>query len=102
MSERCIFCSKLSRTSKSIIQKNSCTRAECDIHGHWTCRDLASDHIAGDSENDLCENVRFSRIALHATELGFEHPVTGVECHWEMKLPYDLQGFIQRLRTPKS
>jgi 23S rRNA pseudouridine1911/1915/1917 synthase len=38
------------------------------------------------------------RLALHAAELGFTHPVTGAELHWEMPLPADLQGFLDRLR----
>ena len=39
------------------------------------------------------------RLALHATLLGFEHPTTGVQLQWEMALPLDLQGFVQRLRN---
>ena len=38
------------------------------------------------------------RLALHATELGFAHPITGVPMRWEMPLPADLQGLIERLR----
>ena len=38
------------------------------------------------------------RLALHATELGFEHPATGAAMHWEMPLPADLQAFLERLR----
>ncbi|MCE9533267.1 MAG: RluA family pseudouridine synthase [Planctomycetes bacterium] len=38
------------------------------------------------------------RLALHATELGFVHPVSGANVHWEMVLPLDLQGFLVRLR----
>ena len=38
------------------------------------------------------------RLALHATELGFRHPVSGEEMHWEMPLPADLQEFLTRLR----
>jgi 23S rRNA pseudouridine1911/1915/1917 synthase len=38
------------------------------------------------------------RLALHATELGFTHPVTGEEMHWEMPLPADLREFLERLR----
>jgi 23S rRNA pseudouridine1911/1915/1917 synthase len=38
------------------------------------------------------------RLALHATELGFVHPVTGAELHWAMPLPGDLQAFVERLR----
>jgi 23S rRNA pseudouridine1911/1915/1917 synthase len=37
------------------------------------------------------------RLALHATELGFTHPTTGEEMHWEMPLPADLRTFLDRL-----
>jgi 23S rRNA pseudouridine1911/1915/1917 synthase len=39
------------------------------------------------------------RIALHAAELGFVHPVTQGELHWEMPLPTDLQQFLASLRA---
>jgi 23S rRNA pseudouridine1911/1915/1917 synthase len=38
------------------------------------------------------------RLALHAAELGFTHPTTGDEMKWEMALPADLRGVIDRLR----
>jgi 23S rRNA pseudouridine1911/1915/1917 synthase len=38
------------------------------------------------------------RLALHAAELGFTHPVTGAALHWEMPLPPDLEDFLRRLR----
>jgi 23S rRNA pseudouridine1911/1915/1917 synthase len=38
------------------------------------------------------------RLALHAAELGFVHPVTREKMHWEMPLPPDLQDFLGRLR----
>jgi 23S rRNA pseudouridine1911/1915/1917 synthase len=39
------------------------------------------------------------RLALHAAELGFTHPVTEEAMHWEMPLPPDLREFLQRLRN---
>jgi 23S rRNA pseudouridine1911/1915/1917 synthase len=39
------------------------------------------------------------RLALHATELGFEHPATGQHLHWSMPLPIDLQKLVERLRS---
>jgi 23S rRNA pseudouridine1911/1915/1917 synthase len=39
------------------------------------------------------------RLALHAAELGFVHPVTGKRMHWEMPLPADLAAFVERLRA---
>jgi 23S rRNA pseudouridine1911/1915/1917 synthase len=38
------------------------------------------------------------RLALHATELGFQHPVSGQASHWTMPLPADLRTFLDRLR----
>jgi 23S rRNA pseudouridine1911/1915/1917 synthase len=38
------------------------------------------------------------RLALHAAELGFRHPVTGQALHWTMPVPPDLQAFLERLR----
>jgi 23S rRNA pseudouridine1911/1915/1917 synthase len=38
------------------------------------------------------------RIALHAAELGFLHPITGEALRYEMPLPPDLAEFLQRLR----
>jgi 23S rRNA pseudouridine1911/1915/1917 synthase len=38
------------------------------------------------------------RLALHAVELGFIHPITGESMHWTMPLPVDLQTFLNRLR----
>lgn len=38
------------------------------------------------------------RLALHAAELGFQHPVSGQMLQFEMPLPADLAEFLQRLR----
>jgi 23S rRNA pseudouridine1911/1915/1917 synthase len=40
------------------------------------------------------------RLALHAAELGFQHPVSGAVMHWTMPLPADLQTLLDRLRGP--
>jgi 23S rRNA pseudouridine1911/1915/1917 synthase len=37
------------------------------------------------------------RLALHAAELGFIHPVSGEAMHWTMPLPDDLQAFLDQL-----
>lgn len=42
------------------------------------------------------------RLALHATELGFVHPVTDEEMHWTMDMPADLQEFLHRLRNREA
>ncbi len=38
------------------------------------------------------------RLALHAVELGFTHPITEEPMHWDMPLPPDLREFLERLR----
>jgi 23S rRNA pseudouridine1911/1915/1917 synthase len=38
------------------------------------------------------------RLALHAAELGFEHPLTGEAMQFSMPLPPDLAHFLERLR----
>lgn len=38
------------------------------------------------------------RLALHAAQLGFQHPVTGEMLEFEMPLPADLTDFLHRLR----
>lgn len=38
------------------------------------------------------------RLALHAAELGFEHPLSGESLHFETRLPRDLSDFLRRLR----
>lgn len=42
------------------------------------------------------------RLALHALELGFDHPATGEAVHWTMDLPDDLREFLQRLRSVRG
>ncbi len=38
------------------------------------------------------------RLMLHAAELGFQHPITGVPLHWEMPPPRDMLELLDRLR----
>jgi 23S rRNA pseudouridine1911/1915/1917 synthase len=38
------------------------------------------------------------RLALHAAELGFRHPVSRANMRWEMPLPADLEALLARLR----
>lgn len=43
----------------------------------------------------------FSRQALHAAVLGFEHPVSGESLRFEAPIPADMQALIDDLRQPK-
>lgn len=46
----------------------------------------------------LPDGSGFPRVALHAAELGFIHPISGQKMHWTMDMPEDLQKLITRLR----
>ena len=45
---------------------------------------------------------RFRRQALHAAELGFEHPVTGETMSFQAPLPEDLAGLLDVLRADRE
>lgn len=65
--------------------------------GHPICGDKVYNRkIAGPP---LPDPSGAPRLALHAVELGFTHPYSGADMHWEMPLPADLQGFLERLRV---
>lgn len=49
------------------------------------------------SVSDLLQ--RFRRQALHATRLGFEHPVTGEYCEWSVGIPQDMDDLLDGLRS---
>jgi 23S rRNA pseudouridine1911/1915/1917 synthase len=65
--------------------------------GHSVCGEKVYNRRAGGEQ--IVDESEAPRLALHATELGFNHPVTAQPLHWEMPLPLDLQGFLQRLRN---
>src|SRR5262249_44958131 len=64
--------------------------------GHPVCGDPVY-HVRRDG-TVIPDGSGAPRLALHAVELGFRHPATGEELHWEMPLPDDLRRFIERLR----
>jgi 23S rRNA pseudouridine1911/1915/1917 synthase len=66
--------------------------------GHPVCGDKVYTRKPG---GDVFEDRSGApRLALHATELGFEHPAKGDHLHWAMPLPGDLQKFVDGLRKP--
>ena len=65
--------------------------------GHPICGDKVY-HRSADGD-EWVDRSGAPRLALHAVELGFLHPHTHKEMHWEMPLPLDLDRFIERLRT---
>jgi 23S rRNA pseudouridine1911/1915/1917 synthase len=40
-----------------------------------------------------------SRQALHAKTLGFQHPISGEEMHFDSELPTDMQHVIEKWRN---
>jgi 23S rRNA pseudouridine1911/1915/1917 synthase len=71
--------------------------------GHPICGEEVYNRRRG--EGPIPDTSEAPRLALHATELGFEHPASRMFLHWEMPLPADLEEFLSRLRqrqTPKS
>ena len=68
--------------------------------GHPVCGEkVYSRKASGEIMLDASEPPR---LALHAVELGFLHPITGAPKHWTMPLPPDLQAFLDRLRGGTS
>jgi 23S rRNA pseudouridine1911/1915/1917 synthase len=63
--------------------------------GHHVCGDKV--YVKKANGEVTADRSGAPRLALHATELGFEHPATGEHLHWSMPLPGDLQRFVDRL-----
>jgi 23S rRNA pseudouridine1911/1915/1917 synthase len=64
--------------------------------GHPVCGDKVYSRLRDGTV--LADASGAPRLALHAAELGFDHPVTGAALHWEMPPPPDLREFLERLR----
>lgn len=65
------------------------------------------DHpVLGDTQHGVellrGEAPRAPRLALHATVIGFVHPVTGESVRWESPLPDDLASWVENLRTKET
>jgi 23S rRNA pseudouridine1911/1915/1917 synthase len=64
--------------------------------GHPVCGESVYNRKAhGEALPDASEAPR---LALHAVELGFVHPLTEEAMHWEMPPPDDFRAFVERLR----
>jgi 23S rRNA pseudouridine1911/1915/1917 synthase len=68
--------------------------------GHPVCGDRV--YVHGRDGTVFPDTSASPRLALHAAELGFRHPLSREEMHWEMPPPPDLQGFIDRLRKSRG
>jgi 23S rRNA pseudouridine1911/1915/1917 synthase len=72
-------------------------RVHCASIGHALVGDPAYARIPK-ALRPVIEELGFARQALHAAELGFEHPVTGESLHFRSDLPPDMQELIDQLR----
>lgn len=54
--------------------------------------------VVGDKIYGGGDTFPFARQALHASWLGFRHPITGKKMEFESKLPRDLRHLVDRLR----
>lgn len=71
-------------------------RIHLSEQGHPVCGDKVYHHRRDGGVTP--DESGAPRLALHAAELGFVHPLTRQELHWEMPPPADLQALLRRLR----
>jgi 23S rRNA pseudouridine1911/1915/1917 synthase len=64
--------------------------------GHPVCGEKIYRHPLGG--RPTTDKSGAPRLALHAAELGFEHPQTGEQLRFEMPLPPDLREFLKTFR----
>ena len=67
--------------------------------GHFICGEKV--YTIKTDGSQLPDPSNAPRLALHALELGFDHPGTNERLFWSMPLPADLFKFIERLRQEK-
>jgi 23S rRNA pseudouridine1911/1915/1917 synthase len=68
--------------------------------GHPICGEKVYGHRPG--AKAIADASGAPRLALHAAELGFSHPVTEEEMHWEMPVPPDLREFLEKIRGAEA
>jgi 23S rRNA pseudouridine1911/1915/1917 synthase len=68
-------------------------RLQARVHGHTLVGEQR--YIYGP---DVLRPIAFSRQALHAHRLGFDHPMTGQPLRFEAPLPDDMVELVNRLR----
>ena len=64
--------------------------------GHPVCGDKV--YVHRPDGGVFADRSGAPRLALHAAELGFVHPLTRASLHWTMPLPPDLEALLDRLR----
>jgi 23S rRNA pseudouridine1911/1915/1917 synthase len=68
--------------------------------GHFVCGDKV--YCQPLRQPPRADSSGAPRLALHAAELGFTHPSSGEQLHFRMRLPDDLQQFVERLRRQRD
>jgi 23S rRNA pseudouridine1911/1915/1917 synthase len=68
--------------------------------GHPICGEKVYNRRVGEEPRE--DKSGAPRLALHAAELGFEHPVKHTAMHWNMVLPPDVERFVAGLRTGRQ
>ncbi len=66
--------------------------------GHALLGDPVYGH-ARDGHKAILQQLGFHRQALHATELGFLHPISGKALKFQSPIPHDIQMLLSALRT---
>lgn len=59
---------------------------------------LLGDPTYGGRKVKALEHLEIPRVMLHATTLGFHHPVTGKQMEWTSPLPFDMETILTALR----
>jgi len=75
-------------------------RIHLSERGHPVC----GDEVYGQETTKSAETQlpQPPRLALHALELGFQHPVTGMMVHWETPLPGDLNQWLEKVEKERK
>lgn len=74
-------------------------RIHLSERGHLVCGDVKYSQPFAAKQVD--DRSKAPRLALHAAELGFAHPLTGEELRFRMPFPHDLSAFYENLRAKR-
>jgi 23S rRNA pseudouridine1911/1915/1917 synthase len=66
--------------------------------GHPVCGDKV--YCVKPNGHEVPDKSGAPRLMLHATEVGFVHPVSGAALHWEMPMPKDMVQIVEKWRKP--
>jgi 23S rRNA pseudouridine1911/1915/1917 synthase len=75
-------------------------RIHLSEHGHPICGDIKYRSRFG--EPPIPDRSKAPRLALHAMELGFVHPVTNQQLNFTVPWPMDLARFIRGLTESQA